>query len=79
MTSPKNSGPKKSDAPPPLQKAVPPPDNPLLRFQAEEGPRLEGGDSDTKEQARLRAKAFEQLSRKSSDPNDKPDTPAPPD
>ena len=42
-----------------LKKAALPPDNPLLRHQAEKAPREVGGITD-EEQARLRLKALEQ-------------------
>ncbi len=41
-----------------LKKAVPPPDNPLLRQQSEEAGR--NGESTTKEMARRRSKAWKQ-------------------
>jgi hypothetical protein len=61
---PKKSKPQKSTSSR-LKKAVPPPDNPLLRHQADEVA-LEGEDTSQKEMAKLRAKAWEQTRRMTS-------------
>jgi hypothetical protein len=49
----------KSEKPParPLEKAVPPPDNPLLRHQADDAAR-EGENLDEQQMAKLRLKAL---------------------
>jgi hypothetical protein len=72
MAGKKKSSGKESKAPRPaprprLKKAVPPPDNPMARHQADE-PTLEGGDTTQKEMARLRAKAWEQT-RQTANPD----------
>jgi hypothetical protein len=58
----KKSKPQKSKSSPRLKKAVPPPDNPLLRHQADEIP-LEGESASQEQLAKLRAKALEQTQR----------------
>jgi hypothetical protein len=73
----KESKREKSPSSPRLKKAVPPPDNPLLRYQADEVS-LEGGDASPRQMAKLRAKAWEQTrSAAASDSSNTVDT-APP-
>jgi hypothetical protein len=67
MASRKTSGGKKSKrekstSSPRLEKAVPPPDNPLLRYQADEAS-LEQDGASQRRMATLRAKAWEQTQR----------------
>lgn len=54
----KESGAKRPAAKPRLQKAVPPPDNPLLRHEAQEA--ALGGGADEVQMARARARAIRQ-------------------
>jgi hypothetical protein len=73
----KKSKREKTTAAPRLKKAVPPPDNPLLRHQADEVS-LEGGNISQQEMARLRAKAWEQIQRNSASDSSDPDNKPPP-
>jgi hypothetical protein len=66
----KESSAQKAASLPRLKKAVPAPDNPMLRHLAEEVV-LEGGDTTQAEMARLRAKAWEQIQTADPDSNDK--------
>jgi hypothetical protein len=61
----KKSKPQKSRSSPRLKKAVPPPDNPLLRHQADEI-LFEGGNASPEQLAELRVKALEQTQRMAS-------------
>ncbi|HET6979598.1 MAG TPA: hypothetical protein VFI24_24920 [Pyrinomonadaceae bacterium] len=61
----KKSKSQKSTSSPRLKKAVPPPDNPLLRHQADEI-LLEGENASQEKLAKLRVKALEQTQRMAS-------------
>jgi hypothetical protein len=61
----KKSKPEKSTSSPRAKKAFPPPDNPLLRHQADEI-LLESGNASQEQLAKLRIKALEQTQRMAS-------------
>ena len=77
MTSKKKTLPESSlaDAVRKLKKAVPPPDNPLLRNQSEENSRSE----DEKRNAELRVRALNNLKKTSTRKLETCDTPGEPD
>jgi hypothetical protein len=70
----RSKSPKSSEVAPPttpdLEKAVPPPDNPLLRHQAEAGP--EAGTEDAQKEAKARLEAIRQTREMKSDERDTP-------